>query len=273
MKRSTLPARAFAVHPAFVRMRRISVGICIAIIALMSGLMIYVASDGFAMRREAAIWAHGTPAPDASAEGNATVKVVFVSYKIRVSYRAADGEHTGLQEFPTIAGGANTSMRPSLRYDPDAPAEFATSWGIDASAGRWRWLLIMTGFCLLVITVMARQLRATRRVFEQMRALAARGDEVVATIVSTSVVKLSNGRVTPYIKVEWRAGDHGPFTTQLDTRKGQVAWLPGGGAIGLVAEDGKSGVLLRDDLYPLVASEPEVHAAMELRQRLVTRVT
>jgi len=271
MKRTTLPARAFLVDPAFIRGRRIGIGVCIVMIALMAALSIYCAFDVIAMRREAAIWENGEPTEDASVDGTSRVKFVFVDYKLRVRYVAPDGEHTGLQEFATIGGGANMHISPSLRYDRDHPDDFATSWGIEATAGRWRWILVIGGFGAFVIAVMVLQVRRSRREIARTRAIASTGSEVIATIDSVTAVTLSNGRATPHIKVTWRTTDRGPFTTQIDTRRGGVAWtIRDREAVALISDDGAAGVLLRDDLYPLVATEPEIEAAAASRRGLAT---
>lgn len=270
MKRSTLPTRGFDIHPAFLRGRRIAMGICIAILVAMCGLAIYFVTDIFAMRREAAIWASGQAAPDATVVGDGTVKAVFVNYKIRVSYRAPDGSHTGVEEFATVGAGATLNVPASLRYDAAHPDDFATSWGIESAAGRWRWILIMGGFLVFVGGVMALQLRTSRREIRRTRAVARDGDEVEAIILSSDKITLSSGRETPHVKIKWRTGEHGPFTTQLDTRKGDVARTSRDGeAVAVISRDGKTGVLLRDDLYPLLATEQEIQAAAASRKRIL----
>lgn len=255
LKRARLPAREFTVHPSFIRGRRIASGICVAMLAGMSAFALYFASDIVTMRREARIWEHGVAVPEASASGTATAKAVFVDYKIRVDYEVDGTAHGGTQEFETVMAGASTVRAPTVKVDLEDPGAFATSWGIESVAGRWRWLLTMVGVALLVDIVMVRQLRATRREVARLRALAARGDEVTAEIISTSVVKLSNGTATPHVRVHWRAGTHGPFVTQVDTRRGPV------GRIGLLSEDCSRGMLLTEELYPIEATDAEIAAA------------
>jgi len=266
MKRSSLPPRSFEIHPAFVKSRRIAVGICVVILVAVTALALYIASDIFAMRREAEIWAHGTPAPDARVDADGEVKVAFVHYKVRVDYRSGETEHAATQEFITIGAGGRIDRRGTLRYDAASPDAFATSVGIESVAGRWRWIAGMGGFLVIVGVIMALQIRRSHREIGRVRALGSDGDEIVATILTTDKVTLSNGRATPYVRIKWQAGGHGPFTTQLDTRKGTAAQTARAGeAIAMLAPDGTHGMLLRSDLYPLLATPDEIQAAAARR--------
>lgn len=207
------------------------------------------------MRREARIWESGVPAASATATGDATVKAIFVHYKMHVSFDVDGRPYGGVQEFETIGAGASTVSAPAVRYDREDPEAFATSWGVGSTAGRWRWVLAMLGVAVVVDVIMGLQLRATAREVRRLKAIAERGDEVAAEILSQKVVTLSNGQSTPHVLVTWRGGGHGPFTTQVDTRRGRV------GEIALLSEDGSVGMLLTDRLYPLAVTDAEIAAA------------
>lgn len=115
--------------------------------------------------RERDVWQRGQPAAEASYEGDVTTrKLIFRSYKLKVSYADASGAaHVGRLEFDTLGSTLDDEAPSEVRYDPQRPESFALGKALDVAAGRWASAAFMGGMGVVIVGLVGSALHALFR--------------------------------------------------------------------------------------------------------------
>lgn len=262
MRREILPATPLRLSRRY-RNNRLTVTLLFAgfgACMLLAGA-IFGVGELLAFAREQRIWDHGI-----ACDGGSFRPVITDETELVITCREADGvEHDGRLRLPGMGIIAATAGEPEVRYDPEAPEEFAISTGIAAlDQRRGATYGGMIALCTIGLVLGVIGLLFWRR-FVIARRLARSGDEGVVHVVRVTT-KMRKGVATHVRRVHWKLdpADRKLRKTTMDANHG-LAWLNSHEPKALALVGGAHAILLAGDLSPLDFEREDERAAARAR--------
>lgn len=250
-----LPERPLSLKRGFVLRFGLGSAACLAgalAIAVFAGRWVWEEAEG--IRRDDRIWETGTTAVDGSVEGQErSSHFVFYSYDLKVEYRDLKGQtHRHDSSFSSVWTEVDQHKEPVVRYDPNAPDQYALSWAIDLGGARWGSFGVSCFGLLMIVGTLGGLSWALSRQLADARRCASRSDEVLLEVVSVAP-QIVNGTNTGAMIYKYRmSGSAAVAGAKTDT--GGVTVVDGGGVVGeLVLAKGSAPLFTDDEQKTMLA--------------------